>query len=289
MKNIIFKGCGTALITPFKGNKVNYNELEKILNFQIENKTDAIIICGTTGESATMSEKEKREVIKFTVDKVNKKIPVIAGTGSNNTKEAIKLSKYAEDVGADGLLLVTPYYNKTTQKGLIVHYTQIANSVKIPIILYNVPSRTGVNIQPDTVKELSKINNIVAIKEASGNISQIAEIANLCKKDIQIYSGNDNQIIPILSLGGIGVVSVLSNIKPMEVHEIYKLYQEGKTEEARKLQLDLLPLIEVLFSEVNPIPIKAAMNIIGFNVGVPRLPLIEASAETKMKIEKILK
>ncbi len=276
MKKILFRGCGTAIATPFTNeNKINYEVLKKYLDFQIENKVDAIIVCGTTGESATLSNDEKKDLINFTVKYVNKKVPVIAGTGSNNTKFAIELSRYAEKVGADGLLVVTPYYNKTTQEGLIEHYTEIARKVKIPIIMYNVPSRTGVNILPETCLELSKIENIVAIKEASGNISQIAKIAQLCKDNLYIYSGNDDQILPILSIGGIGVISVLSNIKPKEVHDICEKYINGNIDNAKEIFLKFLPLANSLFCEVNPIPIKYALSKIGYDFGKPRLPLVE--------------
>lgn len=276
MKKILFRGCGTAIATPFTNeNKINYEVLKKYLDFQMENKVDAIIVCGTTGESATLSNNEKKELINFTVKYVNKKVPVIAGTGSNNTKFAIELSRYAEKVGADGLLVVTPYYNKTTQEGLIEHYTEIARKVKIPIIMYNVPSRTGVNILPETCLELSKIENIVAIKEASGNISQIAKIAQLCKDNLYIYSGNDDQILPILSIGGIGVISVLSNIKPKEVHDICEKYINGNIDNAKEIFLKFLPLANSLFCEVNPIPIKYALSKIGYDFGKPRLPLVE--------------
>ena len=276
MKKILFRGCGTAIATPFTNeNKINYEVLKKYLDFQMENKVDAIIVCGTTGESATLSNDEKKELINFTVKYVNKKVPVIAGTGSNNTKFAIELSRYAEKVGADGLLVVTPYYNKTTQEGLIEHYTEIAKKVKIPIIMYNVPSRTGVNILPETCLELSKIENIVAIKEASGNISQIAKIAQLCKDNLYIYSGNDDQILPILSIGGIGVISVLSNIKPKEVHDICEKYINGNIDNAKEIFLKFLPLANSLFCEVNPIPIKYALSKIGYDFGKPRLPLVE--------------
>lgn len=276
MKKILFRGCGTAIATPFTNeNKINYEVLKKYLDFQMENKVDAIIVCGTTGESATLSNDEKKELINFTVKYVNKKAPVIAGTGSNNTKFAIELSRYAEKVGADGLLVVTPYYNKTTQEGLIEHYTEIARKVKIPIIMYNVPSRTGVNILPETCLELSKIENIVAIKEASGNISQIAKIAQLCKDNLYIYSGNDDQILPILSIGGIGVISVLSNIKPKEVHDICEKYINGNIDNAKEIFLKFLPLANSLFCEVNPIPIKYALSKIGYDFGKPRLPLVE--------------
>lgn len=289
MKNIIFKGCGTAMCTPFKEDgSINYEELEKFIEFQISNKVDSLIVCGTTGESATMSDEERKETIKFVVEKVNKRVPVIAGTGSNNTVSAIKMTKYAQEVGADGALIVTPYYNKTTQNGLITHYTEIAKNTNIPIVLYNVPGRTGVNISPETCFELSKINNIVAIKEASGNISQICKIASLCKDNLYIYSGNDDQIVPILSVGGIGVISVLSNIKPQYVHNMVKEYLSYNVKEAAKMQLDSLELIEALFSEVNPIPIKEALNISGFNFGKPRLPLISMSEDNKTKLKSIL-
>lgn len=224
MKEVIFKGCGTALVTPFTNDGINFEELRKLIEFQILEGVDALIVCGTTGESSTMSLEEKKSVIDFSIKIANKRIPIIAGTGGNNTKDVITLSKYAEDIGADGLLLVTPYYNKTTQHGLIKHYTEIAQSVKIPIIIYNVPSRTGLNIEPETCLELSKIPNIVAIKEASGNISQVAKIANLCQDELTIYSGNDDQIVPTLSLGGLGVISVLSNIYPKFVHTMVMDY-----------------------------------------------------------------
>ena len=276
MKKILFRGCGTAIATPITNeNKINYEVLKKYLDFQIENKVDAIIVCGTTGESATLSNDEKKELINFTVKYVNKKVPVIAGTGSNNTKSAIELSRYAEKVGADGLLVVTPYYNKTTQEGLIKHYTEIAKNVELPIIMYNVPSRTGVNILPETCLELSKIENIVAIKEASGNISQIAKIAQLCRDNLYIYSGNDDQILPILSIGGIGVISVLSNIKPKEVHDICEKCINGNIDNAKEIFLKFLPLANSLFCEVNPIPIKYALSKIGYDFGKPRLPLVE--------------
>ncbi len=279
MKKLLFEGCGTAIVTPFTedGSNINYDSFRKLIEFQIENQIDAIIVCGTTGESATMSKQEKIEVIKFAIDVIDKRTKVIIGTGGNNTKEVIEMSQYAEKCGADGVLIVTPYYNKTTQKGLIVHYTKIANSIKIPIILYNVPSRTGMNILPETCFELSKIDNIVAIKEASGNISQVAKIANLCGEDFSIYSGNDDQIIPVLSLGGKGVISVLSNLKPKFTHDLVRNYLDGNTDIARKMQLDSLDLINDLFIEVNPIPVKYALNLMGFECGKPRLPLIEMS------------
>ncbi|MBC5626371.1 4-hydroxy-tetrahydrodipicolinate synthase [Clostridium sp. NSJ-49] len=277
----LFEGSGVALITPFKNNKVDYEKLSELIEFHIENKTDSIIICGTTGESSTMSDYEKKETIKFTVDKVNKRIPVIAGTGGNNTSYAIELSKYAEEVGVDGLLLVTPYYNKATQKGLIEHYNAIATEVNIPIILYNVPGRTGVNILPKTVYELSKIKNIKAIKEASGNISQVAEIARLCGDEFYIYSGNDDMIVPVLSLGGKGVISVVANILPKETHDIVMKYLEGNVLQAKNSQLRMLDLINALFIEVNPIPVKTAMNILGMEVGNLRLPLTDMEDKNK--------
>ncbi len=289
MKKEVFKGCGTAIITPFTTDGVNFEEFKKMLEFQIREGTDAIIVCGTTGESSTMTEKEKKETIKFAVDVVNKRIPVIAGTGSNCTKNAIEMSKYAESVGVDALLIVTPYYNKTTQQGLIEHYKTIAHEVKIPIIMYNVPSRTGVNILPKTCFELSKIENIVAVKEASGNISQVAEIANLCRENLAIYSGNDDQILPVLSVGGSGVISVLSNIIPKDVHNMVYSFLDGNIKNAIKLQLNTLNLTASLFSEVNPIPIKAACNMLGYDVGIPRLPLIEMSVEAKEKLKQEIK
>ena len=289
MKKTIFKGCGTAIATPFTEDGVNFEEFGKLLEDQIANEVDAIIVCGTTGESATMSEEEKKEVIKFAIDKVNKRTKVVIGTGSNNTTSAIKMSKYAEEAGADALLVVTPYYNKTTQKGLVAHYKAIAESVSLPIIMYSVPSRTGVNITPETCLELSKIENIVAIKEASGNISQVAKIASLCKDNLDIYSGNDDQVIPLLSLGGKGVISVLSNVMPKYTHEMVHKYLNGDVKEACKMQLDVLDLIDALFCEVNPIPVKYALNLMGYNFGKPRMPLIELSDSNKEKLEEIMK
>lgn len=285
MKQVIFKGCGTALVTPFTNDGVDFEVLRKLIEFQILEGADSLIICGTTGESSTMSASEKKSVIDFSIKVANKRIPIIAGTGGNNTKDVIELSKYAESVGADALLLVTPYYNKTTQSGLVKHYTKIASSVNIPIILYNVPSRTGINIEPSTCLELSKVPNIVAIKEASGNISQVAKISNLCKDNLTIYSGNDDQVIPILSLGGLGVISVLSNIYPKFVHDMVMDFLTGNWQKASASQLYALPLVNALFSEVNPIPIKYALSKIGFDCGVPRLPLVEASDSCKEKID----
>lgn len=271
----IFKGAGVAIVTPmYEDGSVNYDKLAELLEEQIAGGTDAIIICGTTGESATMSEAEHSKVIKFAIDKVAKRIPVIAGTGSNCTQTAIELSRQAEADGADALLLVTPYYNKATQKGLIAHYTAIANSVSLPIIMYNVPSRTGCNILPETAAYLAKhVDNIVAIKEASGNISQVAKTKALAGDSLDVYSGNDDQVIPLLSLGGIGVISVLSNVAPKQTHDMVMEYLEGDREKALKIQLDALPLIDALFCEVNPIPVKAALNLMGKEVGPLRAPL----------------
>lgn len=289
MKNTIFKGCGTAIATPFTEDGVNFEEFGKLLEDQIEAGVDAIIVCGTTGESATMSEKEKKETIKFAIDKIAKRTKVVIGTGSNNTKSAIEMSKYAEESGADALLVVTPYYNKTTQKGLVAHFKAIAESVSLPIIMYSVVSRTGVNITPETCLELSKVDNIVAIKEASGNISQVAKIAALCGDNLDIYSGNDDQIIPVLSLGGKGVISVLSNVMPKYTHDMTYKYFNGEVEEATKMQLDVIDLIDALFSEVNPIPVKYALNLMGYNFGKPRMPLIELSDSNKEKMKEIMK
>ena len=288
MKKIIFKGCGTAIITPFTENGVNLEEFGKMIEKQIAEGADALIVCGTTGEASTMTLEERKETIKFAIEKANKRIPIIAGTGGNCTANAIEMSKWAEEAGADAVLVVTPYYNKTTQEGLVAHYKAIAESITIPIILYSVPSRTGVNILPATCKELSKIDNIVAIKEASGDLSQIAAIAALCRDDLTIYSGNDDQILPILSLGGVGVISVLSNIIPKDVHDMVTSYLEGDIKKATKLQLDTLNLTKKLFSEVNPIPVKAAYNMIGFNAGIPRLPLIEMTKDGQKELKKAL-
>lgn len=284
MKKIPFKGVCSAVPTPFNEKGVNIREFKKFLEFQISNNVDSILVCGTTGESSTMTKEEKIQVIKCAIEVSNGRIPIIVGTGSNNTIQSIEMSKIAESLGADGVLLVTPYYNKTTQTGLIAHYKAIADSISIPIILYNVPSRTGLNINPETCWELSKIENIVAIKEASGNLSQVAQIAHLCGDNLHIYSGNDDQTIPICSLGGLGVISVLSNIKPQYTHNMVWDFLNGDIESAKKKQLDAIPLINSLFSEVNPIPIKSALNNIGFDFGVPRLPLLKMNNEK----EKIL-
>lgn len=282
MKNIIFKGCGTAIVTPFDKNGVNFKEFGKLIEDQISNKVDALIVCGTTGEASTMTKEEKESTIKFAIEKVNKRVPVIVGTGSNCTSSAIEMTKFAEEAKADAALIVTPYYNKTTQDGLLAHYTAIANETNLPIILYSVPGRTGVNILPETCKKLAEIPNIVAIKEASGNISQVAEIASLCGDNLAIYSGNDDQIVPILSLGGLGVISVLSNIAPLYTHNMVQNFFDGRIDESRKMQLESIGLINALFSEVNPIPVKAALNLMGYNFGNPRLPLIPMSESKKI-------
>lgn len=285
----MFKGSGVAIITPFKNNQVDFEKLGELLEWHIREHTDAIIICGTTGEAATMTDTEKIKTIRYTVNIVNKRIPVIAGTGSNNTQHTIEMSKKAESLGVDGLLIVNPYYNKSTQKGLIVHYSTIADSVNIPIIVYNVPGRTGFNILPSTLAELSKHPNIKGVKEASGNISQIAEIARLCSQDFAIYSGNDDMVVPLLSLGGVGVISVIANILPKDTHDMVMSYLEKDIEKARYLQLKMKPLIDALFIEANPIPIKKAMNLLGMNVGDLRLPLVEMSEEATKVLVKELK
>lgn len=289
MKKIIFKGCGTAISTPFTDDGINFDAFGKLIDYQVENGCDALIVCGTTGESSTMTKEEKKSAIKFAIDKVNKRIPVVAGTGGNNTLDVIEMSKYAESVGADGLLIVTPYYNKTTQDGLVEHYRVIASNTSLPIIVYSVPSRTGLNIEANTCLKLSKIENIVAIKEASGNLSQVAKIASLCRDDLMIYSGNDDQILPILSLGGIGVISVLSNVAPKYTHDMIQNYFDGNLEAATKMQLDCIDLVSSLFKEVNPIPVKAALNMMGYEYGTPRLPLVKMTDDGQKVLEKSLK
>ena len=288
----IFKGAGVAIITPMhEDGSVNYEKLEEILEFQIANSTDAVIICGTTGESSTMTHGEHLKTIKFAVDKVAKRVPVIAGTGSNCTETAIMMSKEAASYGVDALLVVTPYYNKATQKGLIAHYTAIANAVpETPIIMYNVPSRTGCNIQPATVAALVKnVKNIVGIKAASGDLSQIAKMMSMAGENLELYSGNDDQILPIMSLGGLGVISVLSNVAPKQTHDIVMKFMEGDTREAARLQLEAIPLINALFCEVNPIPVKTAMNMMGMEVGPLRMPLCEMEESNKETLAKAMK
>lgn len=288
----IFKGAGVAIVTPMhEDGSVNYEKLEEILEYQIANSTDAIIICGTTGESSTMTHGEHLKTIKFAIDKVAKRVPVIAGTGSNCTETAIMLSKEAASYGADALLIVTPYYNKATQKGLIAHYTAIAEAVpETPIIMYNVPSRTGCNLQPATVAALVKnVKNIVGIKAASGDLSQVAKLMSMVGDDIELYSGNDDQILPILSLGGLGVISVLSNVAPKHTHDMVMKFLEGDLKEAARLQLEAVPLINALFCEVNPIPVKEAMNMMGMNVGPLRMPLCEMEESNKEILKKAMK
>ncbi|MEG2053215.1 MAG: 4-hydroxy-tetrahydrodipicolinate synthase [Bacilli bacterium] len=287
---MIFKGAATAIVTPFDENlNINYLKLKELIDFQILNGIQAIVICGTTGESSTLTTSERKEVISFCINTVNKRIPVIAGTGGNDTRYTIEMSKFAETAGADGVLVVTPYYNKCTQDGLYEHYTKIANEINIPIIMYNVPSRTGVNISVDTVVKLSKIENIIGIKEASSDLSQIAEILSKVDDDFDVYSGNDDQILPILSLGGKGVISVLSNILPKETQLLCQSYFNNNTEKAKILQLKYLQLIKSLFIEVNPIPIKECMNILGYNVGGTRLPLTKMTYEHRETLKETLK
>lgn len=287
----IFKGAGVALITPFNEDEtVNYDMLGELIERQIAGKTDAIIVCGTTGEPATMTEDEKLAVIRYAVEKTAGRIPVIAGTGGNATSVVIDFSKKAEALGVDGLLVVTPFYNKATQNGLYAHYKEVAKAVSLPIIMYNVPSRTGCNIAPETAVRLAKdCENIVGIKEASGNISQVAKLAKQAGGILDIYSGNDDQVIPILSLGGIGVISVLSNVAPKAAHDMVMEYLEGDRKKAAALQLDYLDLINALFCEVNPIPVKGAMNLMGYNVGKLRLPLTEIEDDHRELVKKCLK
>lgn len=276
MKNTVFTGAGVAIVTPMNADgSINYDEFGRVIDFQINNGTDAIIVCGTTGESATMTDEEHVECIRYCVECVNKRVPVIAGTGSNDTKYAVDLSVEAEKLGVDALLVVTPYYNKTSQRGLIAHFTAIADSVNIPIILYNVPSRTGVNIALDTYDVLANHKNIAAVKEASGNISAIAKIIEKCGDRLDVYSGNDDQIVSIMALGGKGVISVLSNVCPKETHDIAQLCLDNNVAEAAKLQIKYLDLCNSLFIDVNPIPVKEAMNLIGFKAGECRLPLLK--------------
>ncbi|MBR4872507.1 MAG: 4-hydroxy-tetrahydrodipicolinate synthase [Clostridia bacterium] len=284
MKNTVFKGAATAIITPFKDNKIDYERFAALIDWQIAEGIDAIVVCGTTGEASTLTDEEHREAIKFAVDHVAGRVPVIAGTGSNDTDYAIDLTRYACEAGADAILLVTPYYNKATQKGLIASFTAVADVSTKPIILYNVPSRTGCNILPKTAAILADHPNIVAIKEASGNISQIAELAALTRGKLDIYSGNDDQIVPVLSLGGIGVISVLSNLMPKETSRMCHDFFEGKIAESAKVQLDLLPLVNALFCEVNPIPVKAAMSAMGYSENSLRLPLTKMEEDN----EKVL-
>ncbi len=286
----IFTGAGVAIITPFHADgSINYDKLDELITFHCENGTDSIVICGTTGESSTLTEEEHMECIKFAVDQTKKRIPVIAGTGSNCTRTAVEMSKEAAEYGADGLLLVTPYYNKATQAGLIAHYKAIASEAKAPIILYSVKSRTGVNIEPETVAALVKeTDNIVAVKEASGDISQVAEIMYMTDGKVDLYSGNDDQIVPILSLGGKGVISVLSNVAPKETHDICAKFFAGDIEGSRALQLKAIPLVEQLFCEVNPIPVKKALNLMGMEVGGLRMPLTELTEANTQNLKRAM-
>ncbi len=290
MKNTIFKGSGVAIVTPmYADGSVNYDKLKELVEFQITNGTDAIIACGTTGESSTLTVDEHVEVIKATIKQTAGRVPVIAGTGSNDTAFAVELSKEAEALGADGLLSVTPYYNKTSQAGLIAHFTKIADSVNVPIILYNVPSRTGTAFKPETYAVLAEHKNIAAIKEANANLSMMANTMALCGDKIDIYSGNDDEVVPCLSLGGVGVISVLSNIAPKVVHDMCYSYFNGDIDTARQLQIKYYHVISALFSDVNPIPVKQAMNMMGFEVGECRLPLVRMSESAQEKLHNELK
>ena len=290
MKKRIFTGAGVAILTPMhEDGSINYDEFKKLIDWQIENGTDAVIVCGTTGECATMTEEEHIDCIRFAKEYVNGRVPVIAGAGSNDTAFAVQMVKECEKIGVDGLLVVTPYYNKTSQRGLIAHYKAVAAATSLPIIMYSVASRTGVNILPATCKELSKVENIVAIKEASGNIDQVTEIKALCGDDLDVYSGEDGIITPILSVGGIGVISVLSHLCPRETHEICQKYFDGDVKGSAALQLKYHDLVKALFSDVNPIPVKAAMNLMGWNVGHCRMPLIDMAPEAEEKLAQVMR
>ncbi len=290
MKKRIFTGAGVAILTPMhEDGSINYDEFKKLIDWQIENGTDAVIVCGTTGECATMTEEEHLDCIRFAKKYVNGRVPVIAGAGSNDTAFAVQMVKECEKIGVDGLLVVTPYYTKTSQRGLIAHYKAVAAATSLPIIMYSVASRTGVNILPATCKELSKVENIVAIKEASGNIDQVTEIKALCGDDLDVYSGEDGIITPILSVGGIGVISVLSHLCPRETHEICQKYFDGDVKGSAALQLKYHDLVKALFSDVNPIPVKAAMNLMGWNVGHCRMPLIDMASEAEEKLAQVMR
>ena len=287
MKKPVFTGSGVALVTPFSDTGVNFNKLKELLEFHVAHKTDALIICGTTGEGSTLSNEEHMSVLKFCAEEINGRIPIIAGTGSNDTKNAIYLSRFAESVGYDALLLVTPYYNKATQKGLCLHYGKIAESVNLPIILYNVPSRTGVSISLETLKFLDKkYENINAVKEASGDVAFAAKIK--AHTDLVVYSGNDDITLPVLALGGQGVISVVANILPEEIHNLCEEYEKGNREEAKKIYLGMLDVMDAMFYEVNPIPVKTAMNLLGFDVGGMRLPLCEMEKKNIERLKKAL-
>lgn len=290
MKKRIFQGAGIAILTPMHSDgTINWEAFGRLIDWQLENSTDALIVCGTTGESPTLSTEEKVSLFRFAVERVNGRVPVIAGTGSNDTKKAVELSKEAKQAGADGLLLVTPYYNKTSQRGLAAHYNAIADAVDLPQIVYHIPSRTGVTIAPKTFRELSKHPNIVAVKEASGNFAAIAQTRYLCGDDLDFYSGEDGQIVPLLSLGGIGVISVLSHVAPKAVHDICSLFFEGKVQESAALQLAYMDLIQALFADVNPIPVKEAVNLMGFEAGPCRMPLCSMSGEDRAVLVAALK
>ncbi len=282
MKKAVFKGAGVAIVTPMNGDfSINYEKLGELIDWQIDSGTDCIVICGTTGESTTMSDEEHVECIRYAVERTAGRVPVIAGAGSNDTAYAVWLSKESKQAGADALLHVTPYYNKTSQRGLVRHFNTIADATDLPVVMYNVPSRTGLNIAPHTYAELAKHPNIVATKEANGNIAEIVKTRSLCGDELAMYSGNDDQIVPIMSLGGLGVISVMSNVAPRQTRDICKLYLGGKTEESAKLQMELIGLVDVLFSDVNPIPVKEALNLMGRDVGPCRLPLIEMTPQAR--------
>lgn len=284
----IFTGTGTALITPFNENGVDFESLKNLLDFQIKNKTDAILVCGTTGEPATMTEAEKKSVIEFSIKYINHRVPVIVGTGSNDTAHAIEMSKYAESVGADALLVVTPYYNKASQNGLYMHFKAIAEAVHTPIIMYNVPGRTGVNMLPKTVARLAELENIAAIKEASGNVVQVSEIIKLAGDKIDVYSGDDSLTLPIIAVGGRGVISVASNIIPLEMHDFTEACLNGDMKKAKEMHIKYLDIMQGLFMDVNPIPVKMAANMMGMNAGVLRLPLCEMESEKTEKLRELL-
>jgi 4-hydroxy-tetrahydrodipicolinate synthase len=286
----LFRGSGVAIVTPFKENgDIDYEGLGKLIDFQIDNNTDSIVICGTTGESSTLNDHDHLECIRFAIEKTNKRVPVIAGTGSNDTEHAVMLTKKAKELGADACLLVTPYYNKTTQKGLYEHYTYIAKKVDIPLVLYNVPSRTGLNIDAKTAAELSKVDTIVAIKEASGNIAHIVDMMHRCEGRLDLYSGNDDQIVPLLSLGGKGVISVIANIAPQQTHDLVQKYLDGDVQGSLNLQLKMHPLVKALFCEVNPIPVKKALNLMGYPAGPCRRPLSSMEEANVELLKKELK
>ncbi|MGE5422268.1 MAG: 4-hydroxy-tetrahydrodipicolinate synthase [Ignavibacteriales bacterium] len=287
MRKPLFIGSAVAVVTPFTESGVDFNKLGELIEFQIEGGSDAIVVCGTTGEASTMPDKEHIAVIEFAVKQINKRVPVIAGAGSNDTRHAVDLSKASEEAGADGILSVTPYYNKTTQKGLYEHFKLIAGSIKIPVILYNIPGRTNLNMNPETIKALSEIDNIIALKEC--NLSQVGDVVNLCGNDFSVYSGDDNTILPVLSLGGTGVISTMANIIPRDTHDIVAKFHAGDVSGAIKMQLQTLNLIKALFTEVNPIPIKAALNLLGMNVGTCRLPLVEISENNRELLESEMK